>query len=151
GSGPLRAGIAVADSSTGLYAAIGVLIALRERELSGEGQWVHASLLHSQIAMMDFQVARYMNEGEIPVPMGNDHPTSSPMGLFHASDGAMNLGAAGQGIWIKLCRAIGEDRLQGDPDFSDEKKRIANRTRLNAALERVFSSNTVAHWVKLLN
>lgn len=150
-SGPLRAGIAVADSSTGLYAAIGVLVALRERDLSGEGQWVHASLLHSQIAMMDFQVARYLNEGEIPTPAGNDHPTSSPMGLFHASDGAMNLGAAGQGIWVKLCRVIGEEKLLDDPDFSNEKKRVANRARLNAALEQAFSTNTVAHWVKVLN
>ncbi len=151
GSGPLRAGIAVADSSTGLYAAIGVLVALRERDLSGEGQWVHASLLHSQIAMMDFQVARYLNEGEIPTPAGNDHPTSSPMGLFHASDGAMNLGAAGQGIWIKLCRVIGEEDLLDDPDFSNEKKRVTNRARLNAALEQAFARNTVAHWVAVLN
>jgi len=151
GSGPLRAGIAVADSSTGLYAAIGVLVALRERDQSGQGQWVHASLLHSQIAMMDFQVARYMNEGEIPVPAGNDHPTASPMGLFQASDGAMNLGASGQGIWVKLCRVIGREDLLADPDFSDEKKRVANRARLNAALEQAFSANSVAHWVKVLN
>ena len=150
-SGPLRAGIAVADSSTGLYAAIGIMIALRERDRSGEGQWVHASLLHSQIAMMDFQVARYMNEGEVPQPAGNDHPTASPMGLFRASDGAMNLGASGQGTWVKLCRTIGHEELLDDPDFSDEKKRVKNRVRLNAALERVFSGQMVSHWVKLLN
>lgn len=150
-SGPLRAGIAVADSSTGLYAAIGVMIALRERDRSGEGQWVHASLLHSQIAMMDFQVARYMNEGEVPQPAGNDHPTASPMGLFNASDGAMNLGASGQGTWVKLCRTIGHEELLDDPDFGDEKKRVKNRARLNAALERIFSEQTVSYWVKLLN
>jgi crotonobetainyl-CoA:carnitine CoA-transferase CaiB-like acyl-CoA transferase len=150
-SGPLRAGIAVADSSTGLYTAIGILIALRERDHSGEGQWVHASLLHSQIAMMDFQVARYLNEGEVPKPAGNDHPTSSPMGLFHASDGALNLGVSGQGTWTRFCRSIQREDLLSDPDFIDDKQRVANRARLNGELERAFATQTVAHWVKLLN
>lgn len=150
-SGPLRAGIAVADSSTGLYAAIGVLVALVERERSGEGQWVHASLLHSQIAMMDFQVARYLNEGEVPKPAGNDHPTSAPMGLFRASDGALNLGVSGQGTWIRLCRVMEREDWLSDRDFSDERHRLKNRTRLNAELEREFAKQPVAHWVKRLN
>jgi len=87
GQVPLRAGLAVADSSSGLYAAIGVLIALLEREQSGQGQWVQASLLHSLVAMLDFQVARYLSDGDVPEQAGNDHPTSSPMGLFEAADG----------------------------------------------------------------
>ncbi len=150
-TGPIRAGIAVADSSTGLYAAIGILVALREREQSGEGQWVHASLLHSQIAMMDFQVARFLNEGEEPVPAGNDHPTSSPMGMFHARDGALNLGASGQGTWVRLCRLLGREDWIEDPDYANEKLRVKNRARLNRALEEVFAANTVAHWVEVLN
>jgi crotonobetainyl-CoA:carnitine CoA-transferase CaiB-like acyl-CoA transferase len=150
-SGPMRAGIAVADSSTGLYAAIGILVALMEREKSGEGQWVHASLLHSQVAMMDFQVARYLNEGDEPQPAGNDHPTSSPMGLFHASDGAFNLGASGDGIWRRMCEVIGHPEWIADPAFANEKLRVANRSRLNAALEEVFGTQTVAYWVTLLN
>jgi crotonobetainyl-CoA:carnitine CoA-transferase CaiB-like acyl-CoA transferase len=150
-SGPMRAGIAVADSSTGLYAAIGILVALMEREKSGEGQWVHASLLHGQVAMMDFQVARYLNEGEVPQPAGNDHPTSAPMGLFHASDGAFNLGASGEGIWRRLCETIGHPEWIAEPDYANEKLRVAHRGRLNAALEEVFATRTVAQWVDLLN
>jgi crotonobetainyl-CoA:carnitine CoA-transferase CaiB-like acyl-CoA transferase len=150
-TGPIRAGIAVADSSTGLYAAIGVLIALREREKSGEGQWVHASLLHSQVAMMDFQVARYLNEGDVPVPAGNDHPTSSPMGMFHAADGALNLGVSGQGIWARMCRALDRPDWLEHPDYANEKLRLRNRAQLNAALEEVFATKPVAHWVDLLN
>lgn len=150
-TGPIRAGIAVADSSTGLYAAIGILVALREREKSGVGQWVHASLLHSQVAMMDFQVARFLNEGEVPVPAGNDHPTSSPMGMFHAADGALNLGASGQGTWVRLCKVIDRMPWAEDPDFANEKLRVKNRARLNAMLEEVFATNTVAHWVDTLN
>jgi crotonobetainyl-CoA:carnitine CoA-transferase CaiB-like acyl-CoA transferase len=150
-TGPTRAGIAVADSSTGLYAAIGILVALREREKSGEGQWVQASLLHSQVAMMDFQVARYLNEGEVPVPVGNDHPTSSPMGLFYAADGALNLGASGQGTWVRLCRVLDHPEWVDDPAYADEKLRVKNRARLNATLGEVFGTQPVAHWVDLLN
>ena len=150
-SGPTRAGIAVADSSTGLYATIGALVALRERELSGEGQWVQASLLHSMVAMMDFQVARYLNEGDNPKPAGNDHPTISPMGLFHASDGPFNLGAAGQGMWRRLCEVIGRPQWIDDADYATERLRVANRPRLNKALEAVFATREVAHWVGALN
>jgi len=149
--GPLRAGLAVADSSTGLYAAIGILVALREREVSGEGQWVAASLLHSQVAMMDFQAARYLNEGDVPTRVGNDHPTSSPMGLFNGSDGPFNIGASGQDTWQRLCRAIDRTAWIEEPDFRDEKARVRHRARLSAALAEVFATGTVDHWVTLLN
>ncbi|MBB5214934.1 CaiB/BaiF CoA transferase family protein [Parapusillimonas granuli] len=151
GQGPVRAGLAVADSSTGLYTAIGILTALLERERSGKGQWVHASLLHSQIAMMDFQGARYLNDGDVPVQAGNDHPTSSPMGLFTASDGQFNLGASGEGNWHRFCAAIGRPEWLDDPDFATEKLRVKNRTRLNDMIQGVFREHGVEHWVTLLN
>ena len=87
GEGPMRAGIAVADSSAGIYAATGILIALAERERSGLGQWVQTSLLEAQIALMDFQAARYLVDGVVPGQAGNDHPYSTPMGVFETSDG----------------------------------------------------------------
>ena len=151
GQGPVRAGLAVADSSTGLYAAIGILVALLEREESGQGQWVHASLLHSQIAMMDFQAARYLNDGDIPVQVGNDHPTSSPMGLFDAIDGQFNLGASGEGNWKRFCDVLQQPQWLEDPEFATEKLRVRNRARLTEEIQAVFSTQTVAHWVQLLN
>lgn len=151
GQGPVRAGLAVADSSTGLYAAIGILTALLEREISGTGQWVHTSLLHSQIAMMDFQAARYLNEGDIPTQAGNDHPLSSPMGLYSAMDGQFNLGASGEGNWIRLCKALAHEEWLSEPDFETEKKRVEHREQLNELLHDVFSTQTVQHWVLLLN
>ncbi|MPS26132.1 MAG: CoA transferase [Alcaligenaceae bacterium] len=151
GSGPVRAGLAVADMSAGLYAAIGILVALHEREVSGRGQWVHASLLHAQIAMMDFQVARYLNDGDIPVQVGNDHPTSSPMGLFEAADGVFNLGASGEGNWVRMCKLLDRADWLADPEFATETLRVANRARLNALLAEVFKSGTVVHWVDGLN
>jgi crotonobetainyl-CoA:carnitine CoA-transferase CaiB-like acyl-CoA transferase len=151
GQGPVRAGLAVGDSSAGLYAAIGILAALLEREQSGEGQWVHASLLHSVIAMMDFQGARYLNDKDVPVQAGNDHPTSSPMGLFQATDGQFNVGASGEGNWTRFCNALKHPEWLDDPDFKTDKLRVRNRPRLTALVQEVFSTQTVTHWVDLLN
>ncbi|PHY07274.1 MAG: formyl-CoA transferase [Alcaligenaceae bacterium] len=151
GQGPVRAGLAVADMSAGLYAGIGILTALLERERSGKGQWVHASLLHAQIAMMDFQAARYLNEGDVAGQAGNDHPTSSPMGLFEASDGVFNLGASGQGNWVRLCELAKRPDWMADPDFANEKTRAVNRTKCNQALNEVFRTQTVDYWVDNLN
>jgi len=150
-SGPVRAGLAVADMSAGLYSALGILIAVIERETSGKGQWVQTSLLHSQIAMMDFQVARYLNEGDIPVQVGNDHPTSSPMGLFEASDGVFNLGASGEGNWARLCELLNKPEWHQDPEFVTETLRVKNRERLNSLLATVFKIQTVEQWVDQLN
>jgi len=151
GQGPVRAGLAVADMSAGLYAGIGILTALLERERSGKGQWVHASLLHAQIAMMDFQAARYLNEGDVAGQAGNDHPTSTPMGLFEASDGSFNLGASGQGNWVRLCELVGHPEWIADPDFANEKTRTANRPRCNKLLSEVFKTKSVEYWVEALN
>ena len=151
GQGPLRAGIAVADSSAGLYAALGIFAALLERERSGQGQWVHTSLLHAQIAMMDFQAARYLNDDAVPVQCGNDHPSASPMGLYKASDGHLNIGAAGGGNWRRFCEALDRPRWLTDERFSTDAGRIANRAALSAEIEAVFATGTVQHWVELLN
>jgi crotonobetainyl-CoA:carnitine CoA-transferase CaiB-like acyl-CoA transferase len=151
GSGPVRAGLAVADMSAGLYTALGILTALLEREVSGKGQWVHASLLHSQIAMMDFQMARYLNDDDVPVQVGNDHPTSSPMGLFEATDGVFNLGASGEGNWMRLCKLLYRPEWLSDEEFKTEPLRVKHRARLTPLLADIFKTQSVQHWVKLLN
>ncbi len=151
GSGPVRAGLAVADMSAGLYTAIGILTALLERERSGRGQWVQTALLHAQIAMMDFQAARYLNEGDVPGQAGNDHPTSSPMGLYEASDGVFNLGASGEGNWVRLCEVVERPDLRENPDFKTDKLRVQHRKLLSAALTDSFRKKPVAYWVDTLN
>jgi crotonobetainyl-CoA:carnitine CoA-transferase CaiB-like acyl-CoA transferase len=151
GQGPVRAGLAVADSSAGLYAALGIFAALLERERSGLGQWVHTSLLHAQIAMMDFQAARYLNDGAVPVQCGNDHPSASPMGLYRASDGHLNIGAAGGGNWRRFCEALDRSRWLADERYATDAARITNRAALSAEIEEVFATATVQHWVDLLN
>jgi crotonobetainyl-CoA:carnitine CoA-transferase CaiB-like acyl-CoA transferase len=151
GQGPVRAGIPVADLTAGLFAAQGVMIALLEREVSGEGQWVQASLLASQIAMMDFQAARWLMKHEIPGQAGNDHPTSIPTGVFATTDGHINIAAAGQVIFKRLCVCLGLPDLVTDPAYATDSARSTNRKALNARIEEVTRTASSADWVERLN
>ena len=150
GGGPMRVGIPVADLTAGLFAAQGILTALLEREASGQGQWVQVSLLAAQIAMMDFQAARYLMEGEVPGQAGNNHPTSIPTGVFATADGYVNIAASGNPIWARLARALGLDALLDDPRFANGAARSEHREALNAAIEGVTRTGTSAHWVEAL-
>jgi crotonobetainyl-CoA:carnitine CoA-transferase CaiB-like acyl-CoA transferase len=150
GQGPVRAGIAVADSAAGIYAATGILIALAERERSHEGQWVQTSLLQAQIAMMDFQAAAYLVEGKVPAQAGNDHPYSTPMGVLQTKDGYINIGVGGEGQWASFCQVLGRPDLAGHPDYADNHKRLRNRAKLMAELAGVFRARTSAEWLDVL-
>ncbi len=151
GQGPMRAGIPVADLTAGLFAAQGIMTALLEREVSGQGQWVQVSLLAAQIAMMDFQAARWLMEQDVPQQAGNNHPTSIPTGVFATSDGHINIAAAGNVIWARLCRALGLEALIDDPLFATGEARSENRDALNARIEAVTRTGASAHWVETLN
>src|ERR1700681_3230719 len=111
GQGPVRVGIAIADLTAGVFCAMGILIALLEREESGEGQWVQSSLLAAQIAMLDFQAARWLISREVPEQAGNNHPTSIPTGVFATADGHINIAASGGEIFARLCTALGAEHL----------------------------------------
>jgi len=150
GQGPVRAGIAVADSSAGLYCALGVLVALLEREESGRGQWVQASLLEAMIGMLDFQAARWLVNHEIPGQAGNDHPTSVPTGVFRTKDGHVNIaGASSQEMWRRLCIAMKAEHLLAIPDYSTAPLRSKNRVPLNQALESIMVTKTSQEWIDI--
>jgi crotonobetainyl-CoA:carnitine CoA-transferase CaiB-like acyl-CoA transferase len=151
GLGPMRTGAAIADVTAGFLAALGIMTALLEREVSGEGQWVQSSLLLSGIALMDFQAARYLMVGEVPGQVGNDHPTSMPTSAYRTADGYINVGASGGGMWKRLARAIGRVELLERPDFKDEQDRATNRVVLNAELNATFGGKTTAEWIAILN
>ena len=146
GAGPMRAGAAIADTSAGLYAAIGILVALAERERSGRGQWVHTSLLQAQIAVCDFQAARYLVDGVVPPQAGNDHPYATPMGVLPTQDGFINIGVGGEGQWVAFCKAIERSDLATHPDFKTMAVRFDNRPALRAILEPIFKSKTSDAW-----
>jgi formyl-CoA transferase len=150
GQGPVRAGIPLADLTAGLFAAQGIMAALLERETSGEGQWVQLSLLAAQIAMMDFQAARYLMKDEVPGQAGNDHPTNIPTGVFKTSDGHVNIAAADNLMFSRLCKALGIEDAISDPLYATDVARSANRKSLNARIEAVTQGNTSEHWINAL-
>jgi len=149
--GPMRAGAAVVDVTAGLYAAIGALTALLERETSGQGQWVQISLLHAGIGLMDFQAARYLVDGAVATRVGNDHPTSMPTSAYRTRDGYLNIGAGGDDMWRRLCVALGQPELASQPRFADDPSRVRNRSELNAILNELFAARTTDEWVGVLD
>jgi crotonobetainyl-CoA:carnitine CoA-transferase CaiB-like acyl-CoA transferase len=151
GQGPVRAGIPVADLTAGLYCAIGILVALLEREATGKGRWVHTSLLEAMIAMMDFQATRWLMKGEVPPQAGNDHPTTIPTGLFRTSDGVVNIAGGGAEMWRRIVGVLGIEEEAKDPDFADEKRRGVHRAKTNAMLQRKLETRTTAEWVAAFN
>jgi formyl-CoA transferase len=151
GSGPWRVGIPVADLSAGLLAAQGILVALLERERSGEGQWVHTSLLEAMVSMLDFQATRWLIGKEVPPQAGNNHPTGIPTGTFRVKDGHINIAASGQHMWKRLCDALDAAELHEDPRFSTPGRRSKNRDVLNVILEEKLQAKTAAEWVEILN
>ncbi|MBI1181479.1 MAG: CoA transferase [Alphaproteobacteria bacterium] len=150
GRGPMRVGIAIADTSSGLLAAFGAVTALLERETSGEGQWVTTSLLEAQIFMLDFQGARWLVGGEVPGQVGNDHPTSVPMGAFPTTDGHVNL-APMPAAWKKFCAVLGAPEMAERPDFATLRNRRQNRAAVNAAIGEITRTQTSAHWIETMN
>ncbi len=151
GGAPTRAGTAVADLSAGLYAATGILIALNERAVSGLGQWVQTSLLQAQIALMDFQAARYLLDGEVPGQVGNDHPTVTPMGVVATSDGHINLGVGGDGQWQALCTALDQPEWAENLDYARMEDRTARRDEVWSLLRPIFATRTSAEWIAILD
>ena len=151
GNGPLRVGIPVADLSAGLHCALGILTALYERERSGLGQCVSASLLESQVSMLDFQAARYLVSEEIAGQTGNDHPTMAPMGAFRTADGYINIASTGEAMWRRLCNVLDIKESLDDKDFEDDTARTKNRKKLTNIITQALSINTNNDWIKKLN
>ncbi len=151
GDGPVRVGIPIADLSAGNYAAMGILIALLDREVSGEGQWVHTSLIEAQIAMLDFQAARWLVAGEVAPQAGNNHPTSIPTGVFKTADGHINIAASGDIMWERLCEALDAKELLDHPDCIDGATRSTNRDFVNAEIEKRTLARSSADWVEMLS
>ena len=151
GTEPTRAGIPVSDLAAGLYLAVGVLVALHDRDRTGTGRWVQTSLLESMIAMMDFQAARWTIDHEVPAQAGNHHPTGVPMGCFAAADGYVNIAGASGRMLRRLCEAIGLPGIPADPRCDAAGKRSANRAELNALIAQRLRTRTVAAWVEDLN
>ena len=151
GQGPMRVGAAVADVGAGLYAALGIMTALLEREHSGKGQWVQSSLLNAGIGLLDFQAARYTMKSEVAPQVGNDHPTSMPTSAYKTKDGYINVAASGDGMWKRICKLFGREDLATDDRFKTNELRAKNRTALNVEINKALGGRTSNEWIEALN
>ncbi len=151
GQGPVRVGIPVADLGAGIFCAMGILVALLEREVSGEGQWVQSSLLGAQISLLDFQAARWLIAKDVPGQAGNDHPTSIPTGVFPTTDGHINIAAAGEHIFTRFCQALGLANLIEDPRFANAASRSKNRLAINQIISDVTKQQSSSDLIAKLN
>ena len=147
-NGPMRVGIPIADLTAGINLAYGILVALLEREVSGEGQWVHTSLLEAQIMMMDLQAARYLVAGDVPRQEGNNHPTNTPTGVFPTSDGLINIQASADHLMKRMCDTMGAPEIYDNPDYDTNEKRTARRERINAEIAAYTVRKPTQFWVE---
>jgi formyl-CoA transferase len=151
GQGPVRVGIPIADLSAGLFCAMGILIALLEREKSHKGQHIETSLLQAQIFMLDFQAARWLVKGEVAKQAGNNHPTSIPTGVFKTSDGHINIATAGQKIWERFCHALEAPELLARNEYATGANRSKNRDALNVEINALTAKRPSGEWVERFN
>src|SRR5882672_8469692 len=151
GQGPVRVGIPIADLTAGLLCALGIMVALLEREKSKKGQAIATSLLQAQIFMLDFQAARWLVKGEVAPQAGNNHPTSIPTGVFRTADGHINIASTGQKIWERFCTALETPAMIQQPEYKSGAERSKNRDALNAEIEKHTLKRTSADWVERLN
>ena len=146
GQGPVRVGIPINDLCAGSFLALGVVMALFDRTRTGEGRWVHTSLLESQIFMLDFQAARYLMKGEVAGQAGNDHPTGTPTGVFPTSDGHMNIAASATRLWLRLCDVLGKPEWKDKKEWSTQIGRTKDRVALNQAIADVTRHKPATYW-----
>lgn len=150
GGAPLRAGYSVVDIFTGMMAYGSITTALLARERSGEGQYLEASLLEGQIANMSYHAVTYMATGQVPAPMGSAHPSLAPYQCFPSADAYFIIGCGNDGLWQRLCPAIGFGALTEDPKFKDNTSRVQNREELATILTDLFKTKPSSHWLDII-
>jgi crotonobetainyl-CoA:carnitine CoA-transferase CaiB-like acyl-CoA transferase len=150
-TGPLRVGIAISDSATGVFAAVGVLAALHDRERTGKGSLVESSLMESTLTLMSYQAQKFLSLGIIPGRDGNDHPIMFPQGTFKTGDGSMTLASGNEKMWRRLCTVLGLDHLADDARYADNAGRMANRVELRRLIEEALSTRSAEEWIPVIN
>lgn len=151
GDGPMRVGIAISDTTSGMFLGQGILLALLHRELTGQGQWVHTSLLESMLCKLDFQGARYTMNKEVAGQEGNFHPTLVPMGTYESQDGLVNVAASTSRMFASFCDAMDAPELASDPNYADPAQRLAHRYELDAKINAITRNFTTQQLVERLN
>ncbi len=146
--GPTRVGAAMGDMTAGMWAALGVVAALRNSESTGRGEHVETSLVASLVAMLGVQGQRFLSTGEIPERTGNTHPVIAPYGTFAALDGPMNIAPATERMWRALCVEVGLPGLPDDPRFTTNESRVNHRALVHSTIEERVRQKPRAEWME---
>ncbi len=150
-SGPTRVGIAICDLLGGIFSAQGILLALEARHRDGRGQRVETSLLESIVSILTWSAGIYFETGVTPAPAGNNHPLSSPHGVFKASDRPFNIACGSEAMWKKFVKVIARPELADDERFKSSGRRVKNRAALTEEINRALASHPAERWIQLLN
>lgn len=150
-TGPLRVGIAIGDSTAGVFGALGIVMALYDRERTGVGAVVETSLIESLLSLMSYQAQKYLSLGVVAGQDGNDHPLMFPQGTFATADRPITLASGSEAMWRRLCDVLGAPQLANDERFTDNGLRMRNRVVLRAALEERLGQQSADHWLEAIN
>jgi len=146
----VRCGYGVTDVTAGLFAVIGILLAMRARDTTGRGQYVDVSMLDGMISTMSSNYMSYLGSGIVPKPMGTSFPTVVPYRVYQASDREVAIAVGSERLWSIFCATIERPDLEKHPDYRTNALRIVNRQNLEPVLEQVFSTRTAGEWVERL-
>src|SRR5471032_2237238 len=150
GGEPVRVGMSIGDIGAGLYTAVAVNAALVHRLKTGEATKVDIGMFDCQIALLENAVMRYTVEGEVPGPLGARHPTIVPFQAFKTGDGAIIISAGNDGLFVKMCNALGLGALTADPDYKTNALRQKHHGKLESVLETLLKTQTTAHWLAIM-
>jgi crotonobetainyl-CoA:carnitine CoA-transferase CaiB-like acyl-CoA transferase len=134
----------------GAFLAQGILIALLDREVSGQGRWVQTSLIEAGITLLDFQATRWTMDKKVPPQEGNFHPTNTPMGLYPTADGFLNLAATSNKNFKTFCKLIDREKMASDPRFVSTALRGRNREALNELIAAALRAKTSREWFEMM-
>jgi crotonobetainyl-CoA:carnitine CoA-transferase CaiB-like acyl-CoA transferase len=148
-SPPYKTGTSLADITAGIYATLGILLALQARQRTGKGQKVDVSLLDGQVSFLTYQAGIYFGTGKSPTRKGNQHPTIVPYETFKASDRYFNLAVGNDRLWQQFCDLLGRQDLKTHERFATNPKRVQNHDELYPVLERVFAQKPADEWIAL--
>ncbi len=147
---PTRVGTSTGDITAALFATMGVVTALYDREKTGRGQKVDVAMLDSQVAVLENAISRYVATGEVPGKLGSRHPSIAPFAAFATKDGHIAIAAGNDDIWARVCRVIGREELIADDRFRTNPSRVEHVDAMAAEMETSLSAKTSKEWLALL-
>jgi formyl-CoA transferase len=147
GRGPMRVGIPINDLTAGNLLAMGIMMKLYDRERTGQGGYVHTSLLEAQVFMLDFQATRWLMDREVPGQAGNDHPVNIPMGVFPTTDKPINIAASSPKLWTNFCKAAGHEEWLEVEEWKTNQGRSKDRQRINGIIAEVTAQHSSEYWI----